>query len=542
MPRNPITFDRFIRGILAIAGIALVIYLINFLSGVLLPFAVAMLLAYLTFPLVKFLQYKCHLKNRLICIFIALVLVIASVAGFCWLLIPPMVEQGEHLNAIVQSYLHHRIQATDLAGQVESWFQGVWADGSAQQWLKDANVLGVARMAFPKLLHAMTSTLGLLMGVFSGFMTILYWVFILVDYEKITSGWIQFIPTRFQERIQMICGDVEDGMRRYFKIQSLIAAIVGVLFAIGFTIIDLPMAIGLGLFIGVLNLVPYLQTLGLVPAVMLAMLRAVESGQSIWLALLGVAIVFIVVQGIQDAILTPRLMGRKFGLNPAVMLLSLSIWGALLGFIGLIIALPLTTIVISYYKRYVLQKPIVETPKPQVAVVTPEQRLKEYETRIRKGLEKTYQQQVTKMQKQVSRLVPQKNIVRFAKAVVKQPSDLLYEMFDFEKEEDIDNYINLCSMLGLRIRKTVIAETMRRLDEDWKDSTLFIEKVAHYHANYQPGKPISEDINFDFEIKDDEEDDDDIYPIEADSASEEISKENNTDSSQTEESEPAKGE
>lgn len=356
MQRNPITFDRFIRGILILVGVALAIYLINLLSGVLLPFAVAMLLSYLTFPLVRFLQYKFRLKNRLISIFVALILVIAFVVGFCWLLIPPMIEQGEHLNAIVQSYLRHKIQTTDLAGQVESWFQGIWADGSAQQWLKDANVLGVARTIFPKLLHAMTSTLGVLMGVFSGFMTLLYWVFILVDYEKITSGWIQLIPERYRERVKMVCGDVEEGMRRYFKMQSVIAAIVGVLFAIGFSIIDLPMAIGLGLFIGVLNLVPYLQTLGLIPAVMFAMLRAVESGQSIWLALLGVAVVFIVVQGIQDAILTPRLMGKRFGLNPAVMLLSLSVWGALLGFIGLIIALPLTTIVISYYKRYILSK------------------------------------------------------------------------------------------------------------------------------------------------------------------------------------------
>ena len=356
MQRNPITFDRFIRGILILVGIALAIYLINLLSGVLLPFAVAMLLSYLTFPLVKFLQFNCRLKNRLISIFVALIIVIASVVGLCWLLIPPMIEQGEHLNAIVQSYLHHKIQATDLAGQVESWFQGIWADGSAQQWLKDANLLGVARTIFPKLLHAMTSTLGVLMGVFSGLMTILYWVFILVDYETITSGWIKLIPERFRERVQMVCGDVEEGMRRYFKMQSVIAAIVGVLFAIGFSIIDLPMAIGLGLFIGVLNLVPYLQTLGLIPAVMFAMLRAVESGQNIWLALLGVAVVFIVVQGRQDAILTPRLMGKRFGLNPAVMLLSLSIWGALLGFIGLIIALPLTTIVISYYKRYILNK------------------------------------------------------------------------------------------------------------------------------------------------------------------------------------------
>lgn len=129
------------------------------------------------------------------------------------------------------------------------------------------------------------------------------------------------IPVRFRERVEMVCSDVEDGMRRYFKLQSVIAAIVGVLFAIGFSIIDLPMAIGLGLFIGMLNLVPYLQTIGLIPAVLFALLRAAESGQSIWLALLGVAIVFIVVQGIQDAIFTPRIMGRRFGLNPAVMLL-----------------------------------------------------------------------------------------------------------------------------------------------------------------------------------------------------------------------------
>lgn len=349
-----ITFDSFIRGLLAVICFAIAIYLIRMLSGVLLPFAIAMLLAYMSFPLVSFLQYRCRLRNRLLCIFLTLIIILAVATGFCFLLIPPMIEQGEHLNGIVQNYLRHEIKASDLTGQVEGWVSGVLADKSVQQWLMDANVLGVARMVLPKILHAMTSTLGLMMGVLSAFMTILYWVFILVDYEKITTGWIKLIPVRFREHVEMVCSDVEDGMRRYFKLQSVIALIVGILFAIGFSIINLPMAIGLGLFIGMLNLVPYLQTIGLIPAVLFALLRAAESGQSIWLALLGVAIVFLVVQGIQDAILTPRIMGRRFGLNPAVMLLSLSIWGALLGFIGLIIALPLTTIVISYYKRYVI--------------------------------------------------------------------------------------------------------------------------------------------------------------------------------------------
>ena len=78
-----------------------------------------------------------------------------------------------------------------------------------------------------------------------------------------------------------------------------------------------------------------------------------------WLLLLYCFVVFLVVQGIQDIVLTPRIMGKVMGLRPAVILLSLSVWGSLLGFIGLIIALPLTTLLSSYYRRYVLKDPVV---------------------------------------------------------------------------------------------------------------------------------------------------------------------------------------
>lgn len=64
-------------------------------------------------------------------------------------------------------------------------------------------------------------------------------------------------------------------------------------------------------------------------------------------------IVYIVVQCIQDFFLTPKIMGRAMGLNPAIILLSLSVWGTLLGFIGLIIALPLTTLLLAYYNQYI---------------------------------------------------------------------------------------------------------------------------------------------------------------------------------------------
>ena len=148
--------------------------------------------------------------------------------------------------------------------------------------------------------------------------------------------------------------DVETSMNRYFRGQSLIALCVGVLLAIGFKIINFPLAITLGLFIGFLNLIPYLQTIGLIPMVLLALLRSAETGENFWV-LFGLSLlVLIIVQAIQDSFLTPRIMGKAMGLNPAIILLSLSIWGTLLGFIGLIVALPLTTLCLSYYKRFIL--------------------------------------------------------------------------------------------------------------------------------------------------------------------------------------------
>ena len=177
-----------------------------------------------------------------------------------------------------------------------------------------------------------------------------------MDYENMSSGFIKMVPKGHRKFIQGMLNDVEQGMNSYFRGQSLIALIVGILFAFAFWIIDFPMAIPLGLFMGFLNLVPYLQTLGFAPAIVLALLKAHDTGDKFWLIMIAFTIAVLVVQTLQDAVITPKVMGKVTGLNAAVILLSLSVWGSLLGFIGLIIALPLTTLLISYYKRYVLKE------------------------------------------------------------------------------------------------------------------------------------------------------------------------------------------
>ena len=131
------------------------------------------------------------------------------------------------------------------------------------------------------------------------------------------------------------------------------AFICGLLFALGFYLIGLPLSILLGLFIGLLNMIPYLQILGVIPAGLLALMQALESGTNVWMVLGLTGLVFVVVQIIQDTILVPKILGKVTGLNPAMMMLSLSIWGKLLGLLGMIIALPVTYLLLVYYRRLI---------------------------------------------------------------------------------------------------------------------------------------------------------------------------------------------
>ena len=107
-------------------------------------------------------------------------------------------------------------------------------------------------------------------------------------------------------------------------------------------------------------MVPYLQLVGFIPTILLAVVKAADTGDSFWMIMLSALIVFAVVQTIQDTILTPKIMGHVTGLNPAIILLSLSIWGSLLGILGMVIALPMTTLLVTYYQRYVIKNKTIE--------------------------------------------------------------------------------------------------------------------------------------------------------------------------------------
>ncbi len=351
-----ITLDSVVRSItliLLVVGIGL---LVNRLSTVLLPFLIAWLLAYMIYPLVKFLQYKCRLRNRVLSITVALVIVLAALVGLMFLIVPPIIEEmsklSEYVTPLAQTYLGE----SGIAESIEQFLQQFMNRNAIVQLIQQDKVLDALQTALGQAWNLVYQTLGFLMGIFTVFVVFLYLFFILLDYELISEGWLKLIPTEKRQFFATLSSDVEHGMNAYFRGQSLIAFIVGVLFSIGFLIIDFPLAVGLGLFIGLLNLVPYLQLIGFVPTILLALMKSIETGQNFWVILLMALAVFAVVQAIQDMYLTPRIMGQVMGLNPAVILLSLSVWGSLLGFVGLIVALPLTTLCLSYYRRFVLKE------------------------------------------------------------------------------------------------------------------------------------------------------------------------------------------
>lgn len=353
--KKEITFDIFVRGLVVLVCIVAGYFLLRTLRTVLLPFFVAWLLAYVIYPIVTFFQYKCRLRFRIPCIILALLLFLTVVGGILAIAVPPTLRELAHLRGEIVNMVQSFGQSP-LASDIDMYLRLNLDEKTLSEFFQDKDIVDIMQVGTNYLWTLVTNAFSFLKGVLGSMLVLLYLFFILMDYERLSWGFLHLVPQSHRYTASMIFKDVQHSMHAYFRGQSLIALLVGIMFSVGFLIVGLPMAVGLGMFIGVLNLVPYLQTLGVVPALMLCLLKSNQTGESFWLLVFYCFIVFLIVQGTQDVFLTPRIMGRIMGLRPAVILLSLSVWGSLLGFIGLIIALPLTTLLISYYKLFFLKE------------------------------------------------------------------------------------------------------------------------------------------------------------------------------------------
>lgn len=352
--RQPYTFDRVVRILFGAVFVVGLFYLIYILRGALLPFLVAWIVAYMLNPLVEYNKRVFKLKGRVLAITLTFVEVLVTFALLCVLVLPSVIDEIGVMRKLLSDYVYNSSSIPFVPQEVHDFIQQNVDFGQLSTLLSREQWLSIIEDSFSGAWGFITGSVGEIINIVSWLIVLLYIVFILLDYDKILVGFQRMIPQKYRPTVVTIVNDIEVSMNRYFRGQAVVAGLVGILFCIGFLIVGLPMAIVLGLFIGLLNMVPYLQLVGFIPTILLCLVSASETGANFWLLFGACILVFIVVQLIEDIFIVPRVMGKVTGLNPAIILLSLSIWGTLLGFVGMIIALPLTTLCLSYYERYVI--------------------------------------------------------------------------------------------------------------------------------------------------------------------------------------------
>ena len=362
---RPYTFDRVVRILFTVAVVCAGVWLIKRLSSVLLPFVVAWLISYVLEPFVIRNKRLLRSKGRLFPVMLTLLEALLLTILFCVLFMPSIFEEIHQVAELVRQYASTDTYIAFIPQEVHDYLRDNIDFYKISQEMSSQDIQSL----IGTLASFISGGVSIIMGFFNWILVVLYVIFIMLDYDKLSKGFKRMVPHKYRRTAFSVGNDVKDSMNHYFRGQALVALCVGVLFSIGFLILGMPLAVVLGLFIGLLNMVPYLQLVSIPITTVLCLVYSVEDNINFWTIWWSCMAVYIIVQCIQDLILTPKIMGKAMGLNPAIILLALSVWGSLLGFIGLVIALPLTTLIISYYSRYVINRQEGETPSQRRADV-----------------------------------------------------------------------------------------------------------------------------------------------------------------------------
>lgn len=354
--RREFTFDRIARMLVLSVLILLIYVAVQAIWSVILPFLLAGIFAYVMMPLVRFFQYTLRLRSRGLSVILTLLLLGAVVYLAVIFIIPSINAEIEKTLQVISGYSSGQdILMMILPRNIRNYLNGGLRWGNFPQQLSFEKVLENVKLLLDQVGGIINSTLSIFSWGLVFLIGFIYFVFILLDFENLARGFISLFPKTLRPTIRTISMDLDRYMNNYFRGQALIAISVGILLSIGFNIIGLPLATAMGIFIGILNFIPYMQALGIIPLGLTSLLMAAQTGENAFVCMLLAYGVLMIVQIIQDMIIVPHIMGQTMGMRPSLILLVLSIWGYLLGFFGMLIALPITMFIYSLYMRYVLQ-------------------------------------------------------------------------------------------------------------------------------------------------------------------------------------------
>ncbi|ESZ17844.1 AI-2E family transporter [Mesorhizobium sp. L48C026A00] len=316
-----------------ISAIILAVFLYVF-SGILLPFVAGMVLAYFLDPVADRLQ-RLGLSRLMATIVILFAFIVVLVLAFV-ILIPVLASQMADFASKLPEYL------TRLQSLITS-FDPRWLE---EQFGVDANGL---REGLNSLL---TSGFGLLTTVFTSIwssgvalvsvvslfvVTPVVAFYMLLDWDRMVTIVDSWVPRDYVQTVRAIANDINTATAGFVRGQGTLCLVLGAMYATGLTLTGLNFAILIGLFAGLISFIPYVGSLtGLVLAVGVAFVQFWPD----WTMVAAVAGVFFVGQFIEGNILQPRLVGKSVGLHPVWLMFSLFAFGALFGFVGLLIAVP----------------------------------------------------------------------------------------------------------------------------------------------------------------------------------------------------------
>ena len=347
---------------IALAGAILLGFgwVVQQLSSVLLPLAVAGILAFLLDPVVDFFQRR--KMSRVGAIILVFLLVVGTVLVLLATIVPQIVVELADLAKNVPGLWDKAVE------RVKEWMQKISENPEWQARINAATAALEERAAeigtlvatkLPIISSWLFEKLGRaasLVGLLVGFALVpVYLFYFLLEKRGITGNWTQYVPIQesaAKRELVFFINSVSDALVVFFRGQVLVAMCVGTLTAIGFTLIGLNYGLLLGLMTGTLGIIPYLGVMmSFVPAVIIGIVQFSD-----WRVGLVVG-VFVIVQFLEGLVISPKIIGDRVGLHPLTIIIAVITGTTLLGgVVGGILAIPITAVLRALMFRYVWVK------------------------------------------------------------------------------------------------------------------------------------------------------------------------------------------
>ncbi len=331
-----------------VAALVFALWAVIALRGILTPFAIAFAIAYLLNPLVNWMElllkrwlgWARWLSPRAVAVGLLCLVVVAVLVLVVIVVVPTAYQQVRTTAAKVPDYAR-TVQAK--VGPLVERLNLEYPTQVAQvrQELEKAAKAHALDVVAPttRLIQAVfSSALSLFLALVNLLIIPIFAVYLLYDMNRIREGLRELVPHRYREYVYARTRAIDQVLSAFVRGQVTVCLILGTYYAVALTLCGVPMGLPIGFAIGFFNLVPYMSTtLGLPLALVLSWL----DDQS-WQALIAVAAVFFSGQIVEGNFITPRIVGQKLGLHAVVAMLAVIVGGTLFGFIGMLLAMPVT--------------------------------------------------------------------------------------------------------------------------------------------------------------------------------------------------------